>query len=176
MKIMVFDDNATHRATAINQLKEHELTVVGTYAEAQRALTGHNNFDVVLTDLLVPANSFDEEELPLGTIIALLALKVGVKMVAVVTDANHHSNDASAALDVFRQETFVIGDAKMVCANYNVCADFDMETFRKVDFSFLQSPAGKEKYPCEMEENGCIGRKGIVTAKDWAKVLHSLIN
>lgn len=38
MKIMVFDDNATHRAAAKAQLNGHDVTVVGTYDEAQSLL------------------------------------------------------------------------------------------------------------------------------------------
>jgi len=35
MKILVFDDNVNHRAAAVAQLVGHDLTVVGTYDEAQ---------------------------------------------------------------------------------------------------------------------------------------------
>src|SRR3989344_2002805 len=102
MRILVFDDNQTNRAAAQAQLKDHDLTVVGTYDEAQKLLmpqynykeaskilkgqfgnfnpygskgseakkaeyfaaqkmaneqaTTYPNFDVVLSDLLVPAS------------------------------------------------------------------------------------------------------------------------
>lgn len=39
MKILVFDDSQTNRDSALAQLKGHNLTVVGTYDEAQRLLT-----------------------------------------------------------------------------------------------------------------------------------------
>ena len=39
MRILVFDDNKTHREAAQAQLKHHDLTVVGTYDEAQKLLT-----------------------------------------------------------------------------------------------------------------------------------------
>lgn len=39
MNILVFDDSEIHRAAARAQLKDHDLTVVGTYDEAQKMLT-----------------------------------------------------------------------------------------------------------------------------------------
>ncbi len=83
MKILVFDDNATNCNAAQAQLQGHDLTVVGTYDEAQelvRTKTDYDkakqliaegveygeaykqtkiypDFDVVLVDLLVPASA-----------------------------------------------------------------------------------------------------------------------
>lgn len=45
MRVMVFDDNETHRAAAHAQLKDHDLTVVGTYDEAQKLLTPQFNYE-----------------------------------------------------------------------------------------------------------------------------------
>jgi hypothetical protein len=45
MKILVFDDNATHRNAAKAQLKDHDVTVVGTYDEAQKLLIPHRDYD-----------------------------------------------------------------------------------------------------------------------------------
>lgn len=45
MKILVFDDTATHRAAAQAQLKDYDLTVVGTYDEAHKLLATSVNFD-----------------------------------------------------------------------------------------------------------------------------------
>lgn len=82
-------------------------------------------WDVVLIDLMLPASRqalSDEhrhlagQEMPIGTTLAFLALKQGVKRVAVVTDTNHHHNPASAALDVMCS-SFSIGDARMYMTN-----------------------------------------------------------
>lgn len=51
MRILVFDDNPTHRAAAQAQLKDHDLTVVGTYDEAQELLTpefDHEKYRAIL--------------------------------------------------------------------------------------------------------------------------------
>jgi len=43
MKILVFDDSQLHRKAAELTLKGHDLTIVGTYDEAQKALTPQKN-------------------------------------------------------------------------------------------------------------------------------------
>jgi len=174
MKILVFDDNELHRKAAMNQLgDEHDLVVVGTYNNAEDALTPHvdkgrakqlrakagfsegpprpgcgayderrdayreaneeatvyPDFDIVLTDLLVPASSrtlgrdarrYVGEEMSLGTTIAFLAIKNGMKRIGVITDANHHAHPASAALDKLGGcggEPFNIGDVRVLFAS-----------------------------------------------------------
>lgn len=47
LNILVFDDNKTNRNAAKAQLKNHNLTVVGTYDEAQRLLTPNYNKEAV---------------------------------------------------------------------------------------------------------------------------------
>jgi len=87
------------------------------------------DFDIVLTDLLVPASAQSQgpdsmkyvgQEMPLGTIIAFLAIKNGVKHVGVITDASHHSHPASAALDElggYDGEPFGIGNVRILFAS-----------------------------------------------------------
>lgn len=133
MNILVFDDNATHRAAAEAQFKDHDLTVVETYDQAQKLLLDPNSkFDVVFSDLLVPA-SFQAQteqlrglggtEMPVGIFIGLLAaVKGGAKYVGVLTDANHHSHPASACFDAFNKyaiepDIFTVGGAKVVLIN-----------------------------------------------------------
>lgn len=194
MKILIFDDSENHRKAAAALLKGHDLTIVGTYDEANKALTNQidhgrmkevfaekygdtepykqcsddairkermnyfngeakrkattlPDYDVVLTDLLVPASSnaqgpdgrpFVGKEMPLGTVIALRALAAGVKRVAVVTDMNHHNHPASAALDDF--PAFSVGDTRILCTNRDVTTHLDAETLEKIDYDFLRTP------------------------------------
>lgn len=162
MDILVFDDNAIHRRAAQAILKGHNLTVVGTYDEAQQAIRT-TKFDVVMTDLLVPvpdnlchttkAKAFAGQEMPLGTTIALLALAFGTKMVAVVTDSDHHSHPASAALDAFARYGFPVGDAKVLCLNAEACRYLDAETY----------------------EDAGDRREGVVWAKAWDRALDKLL-
>ncbi len=115
MKILVIDDKAIHRHAAHAQLADHELTIVGTYDDAVYALSHWKageivvgGFDVVLVDLMLPASrrtmgpegmKFVGQEMPVGTFLVLLAMKLGIKYVGLLTDTNHHNHPASACID-----------------------------------------------------------------------------
>lgn len=219
MKILVFDDSATNRSTARAQLKDHELTVVGTYDEAQRLLTptvdeskaldifetkfgdrvwnkhqgltseavserfkfyeeqatkqatAWPTYDVVLTDLLVPASDqkqgpdgqkFVGQEMPLGIFIALLAAKNGVKKVAVLTDSNHHNHPASACFDAFHDKynhevPFIVGEGEVVLVN-----GYLVDYFEPSD---LGTPLTYEQHKRSETK---------VRAKNWSKLLEIL--
>ena len=129
MKILVIDDSPVHQAAAKKQLTEHDLAVVGSYDEAVRLLEPHisasgrwdrgecpkHGFDVVLTDLLMPASGmlqgegrkFVGQEMPVGIFLALLAAKNGAKHVAVFTDSDHHDHPASACFDPFNEGKYM---------------------------------------------------------------------
>lgn len=230
MKILVFDDTAAHRQSAILQLSEdHELTVVGTYDEAQKLLTSridydrakeiftekygdkepykrcdddsireermdyydkaeematsHPDFDVVLTDLLVPASGqaqggeglkFVGQEMPLGTTIALYALCAGVKKVAVVTDMNHHHHPASAAFDRLDGEPCKLVGVNIICTNHVGSIAIDEETGELVDVEFLKSEEGKVKYPYPNPKDPWGNREGLSYGKDWKSILNRI--
>jgi len=117
LRILVVDDNETHRKSAQAQLgKTNTVSVVGTYDEAQKLLAGTyvsgngregmETFDMVLVDLLMPASGraqgdkgqqYVGEEMPVGIFLALLAAKQGAKHVAVFTDSDHHSHQRQPA-------------------------------------------------------------------------------
>lgn len=230
MKILVFDDSQIHRDSAKLTLADHDLTVVGTYDEAQKALvpevswekrnkilpellleagfakgfepygkdkdasaekkkkyakvqtearehaTTYPDFDVVLTDLLVPASRQAQggegeklvgKEMPLGTTIALLALMVGVKNVAVVTDTNHHHHPASAAFDCF-------GDCRIpginiLCTNSVSYTWVDKKTGKFINQRYRGTKECLEKYPDLTALKQTQG-------KDWEQVLWDLLN
>jgi DNA-binding NarL/FixJ family response regulator len=56
MKVLVIDDNDGHRSAAQAQLKDHEVTVVGSYDEGKKLVCQSHDFEVVLVDLLMPAS------------------------------------------------------------------------------------------------------------------------
>ena len=235
MKILVFDDTPMHRKAAELSLACHDLTVVGTYDEAQKALvpsmdhkkveqilpnllvkaglaanfsryrgkgevsesdaakydaaqeeayelaTTYPAFDVVMTDLMVPASRqaqgpdgsrFVGQEMPLGTTIALLALVAGIKKVAVVTDMNHHNHPASAMFDCF-------GKCKnpginIICTNRVGGVAIDEVSGQLVDQKFLESDEGGKKYPYP-EGHNYGSRKGLVWGKNWGSILKKLL-
>lgn len=225
MRILVFDDNETNRAAARAQLKGHDLTIVGTYDEAQRLLipqtdhekvqtilrdqfgdfnpdrwpyrfgdneydrarevgyiaakrvadeqgTIHPNFDVVLTDLLVPASgqnlsreklALARTEMPIGIFICLLAAVRGrARYVAVFTDSNHHEHPASACFDVFNKSEaaptpFTVEGSKVLLSNTRAWLN-----------SFDPNDLGR---PLEQ----VCGNQTVVRAKNWAALLDYLI-
>lgn len=77
----------------------------------KREATKYPDFDVVLTDMMMPASrrnlckearsKYLEQEMPLGLVVALLALRNGIKNVAIVSDMNHHTHPVAAAFDYF---------------------------------------------------------------------------
>lgn len=220
MKILVFDDRQIHRNAAIAQLgKDHDLTVVGTYDEAQKLLTPqldheklsaqlksqfgdfspyrsedetkkteyfaaqkvaqeqattYPNFDVVLSDLLVPASRQAQgsmelvgKEMPVGIFIGLLAaVRARAKYVAIFTDSDHHSHPASACFDVFNHKggeswptAFTVEGSKVLLSNTrNWVNHFDPSDLSKV---------------LEYEEYS--KRSDTVRAKNWATLLRYLL-
>lgn len=241
MKILVFDDSKAHRISAKVTLAGHDLTVVGTYDEAQKALapemdyeksrqllpgllveaglsatfspyredkdasdadkakyfaareksqemaTNHPDFDVVLTDLLVPASRQAQgagmhlvgTEMSLGTTIALLALIVGVKNVAVVTDMDHHSHPASAAFDCFGSAgKCKLPGVSIIATNHVEMVNIDEASEELVEEKFLRdeqhknTAKGLEKYPYISEYGP---RKGLLSGKNWGVILKRLI-
>lgn len=238
MKVLVFDDGHQHRLSAQASLKGHDVTVVGTYDEAQQALvpqfdfdkfesirgdllrqsglpgdfnpwrggateeqkalyeaasikarkqaTTQSDFDVVMTDLLVPASKqalggpgirHAGKEMPLGAIIALLAIRAGARYVAVVTDENHHYHPASAAFDCFEEfEGVTCASVKLICTNRPGGVRMDEATGDAVDDEFLKTDEGKEKYPFLDPDDRYSPRKGIITGKHWGNILNALLS
>lgn len=130
MKILVIDDSPIHQNAARKQLAaEHDLTVVGSYDEAQALVAEPHRFEVVLCDLLMPASGqmqagFDlaGKEMPVGIFLALLACKNGAKHVGLLTDSDHHSHPASACLDAFneaesRPTAFAVAGSRLLLSN-----------------------------------------------------------
>ncbi len=192
-KVLVFDDTRSHRETAKLLLEDdYDLTIVGTYDEAKKALgkivdydkvhdlqkregmswreacdacTTYPGFDIVLTDLLVPASDKEQgdkgrifvgQEMPLGTTIALQALIMGVKNVAVVTDMNHHCHPASAAFDGLDYLNCRLEGIKILCTN-------------QVRLVYVDVDSG-ESFVCKPEE----GNHDLVYGKDWKNIIERL--
>lgn len=223
MKILVFDDNETHRNAAKSQLGSvHDLTVVGTYDEAQKLLTPtvdkgrrvemfknkygdedyaksdgfskeqqherfeywhgeasklatvYPEFDVILTDLLVPASGQAQgqssielvgKEMPVGIFIGLLAAVKGrAKYVAVFTDSSHHAHPASACFDIFNEREpkptpFMVEESKVLLSNTRSW----VSTFDPNDLSK------------ELKYEEYSKRPDTVRAKNWAALLDYLL-
>lgn len=213
MKILVFDDKPSNLAAAQAQLKEHEVTVVGTYDQAYEAIlpvttwdnfhkikkerfngefptladeeavreecTTYPNFDVFLTDLMVPASSkslgteerieFTGQEMPLGIFLALAAAAKGrIPHIGVLTSKNHHTHPASAAIDMFnynhREE--LPGLIKIAESNVFLCnGGCYMDSFLAEDLSKSLPYKEREK----------IDRDKMLWLKHWARFLRYIL-
>lgn len=139
MKILVIDDKKLHRDAAVDQFQGHDLTVVETYDEGQKALgydnedrmTSKHDFDAVFVDLMLPASDQQQAgfdlagtEMPVGIFLALLAAKNAAKpcQVGLLTDTNHHQHPASACIDAFGDKfndpsVLDVGSSKLILAN-----------------------------------------------------------
>jgi CheY-like chemotaxis protein len=148
------------------------------------------DFDVVMTDLMVPASAraqgpdgkkFIGQEMPLGTSIALLAITRGIKNVSVVTNMSHHDHPAAATFDRFKSNGYQgtgetkIPDLNIICTNHTQEVLIDEQTKKIVPWEFLKSYEGERKYPLKTKEKYTRERIGIVRAKDWGKVLKRLM-
>ena len=65
MKILVIDDSPLHQASAQQTILGHELVIATTHDEAHTLLDGYGcfnlpPFDVVLSDLLMPAGKINQ--------------------------------------------------------------------------------------------------------------------
>jgi CheY-like chemotaxis protein len=116
--ILVIEDTSKHQASAKILLAGHQLTVIGSYAEAMELL-GKNRYEVVLSDLYLPMSAqtlsdkaFELGKLvPYGLLLALAAARRDAKYVAVATDLNHHADALAAAFDHFFSHTYEINGA-----------------------------------------------------------------
>ncbi len=130
MKILVIEDKEMHRKSAKLTLAGHEVTIVDSYDKAMELLQPQMEFEVVLTDMMLPMSESGlaygifkpSEEVPYGYVIALRAALHGAKFVAMVTDINHHQGAMSSAIDELGNSTyeetftpnFVINGAKVM--------------------------------------------------------------
>lgn len=155
LKILVVEDTPENIVAAMEQLADHELTVVTSFDEARDHFATdvfgdkirEEEFDVVLTDVMLPfangrncdaPNGFHKcirpslfqriegEVGPYGPIIALHALQRGVKKVGILTSGNHHEDQYVFAFDSLHG--FTAGDVKVSCSQ-----GYDLKTAKDPD-------------------------------------------
>jgi len=132
MRILVIDDKPVNLAAATAQLHSHEVTTKDNYGEGLISLCPGHDFEVVLTDLLMPVvdnlglsekgDRWVGQEIPFGFLVALHALMMGVRWVGILTIENHHDHPASMSLDRYRYrggfaQNTTIGESELIMAN-----------------------------------------------------------
>lgn len=133
MRILLVDDNLRHRRAGKQQLEAlgHEVVLTCDYGEACKI--AKNGFDVALIDLLMPAEpttlsptasaEWVGREIAIGFPLAIELASLGVKMIAVATDTNHHNHPMSAAVDWFHGKELSVNDAKVLIMHSPMCED-----------------------------------------------------
>ena len=123
-KILVVDDNYTNLAAAEEQLGENNsLTTVSTFSEAAKMLC-KKKWDVVMTDVFMPGESDGlgpegkkhvGELIPVGLVVALMALKNNIPEIYIVSDTNHHDHPMSWAMDEIKNSSYEKPDGRIKC-------------------------------------------------------------
>lgn len=123
MRILLIDDSLAHRRAGKRQLEAlgHEVVVMSDYTEARR-MAEQERFDAALIDLLMPAETttlgpdaikqYVGTEISVGFPLMLALAGIGIKLVAVATDTNHHNHPASAMVDWFAHKPLTIDGGK----------------------------------------------------------------
>ncbi len=115
MKILVIDDTPIHQKSAEILLSEYDLTIAKGYDEAMDYLK-NNSYDVVLTDMEMPASKHVSDQvlgelIPYGLLLYAEAARCGARHVAVVTNLNHHTDPISNAFDTFCRNSITVESA-----------------------------------------------------------------
>lgn len=179
MRILIIEDKAQHILSAEKFANEcgHDVVIVKSYDEASKEFLGFDRqadkpdklpqkFDVVLTDLLMPASSiglsdsskFAGIEQPYGLNIILLAMSRGVKAIGLLSDGSHHDHPCSIALDGaggYRGRPIKTGDVTLLCSTNGP------------SFSSFYDPAHVQYVPVGDPLDG---------AKDWMEFWLQLMN
>jgi CheY-like chemotaxis protein len=145
MHILLIEDKEKHLLSAARFAAQcgHKVTIATSYEEAEKHLYGEcdygshwpknepEKFDVVLTDLLLPASltgignsdvrkKFEGSEQCYGLGFVLLAMKQGVKAIGLFTDGNHHNHPMIWAMDTlggYDAKPFTVGDTTVMFAS-----------------------------------------------------------
>ncbi len=201
MRILVVDDSSVHQQSARQTLVGHDLTVATSYEEGFNILVPLDDryvvkggkgtmFDVVLSDLLMPAPGtmlspkaileFKDKEQPLGWALVLRAVLNGTRYAAVVSQTDHHDHPAAFALDAIDNANDSWGDSKYQRGFPMKKPQFDING-AKVGFFHAPTCLVEGVYGCRWECNKgknssgepcelCDGT-GFTHGKDWGKVL-----
>ena len=123
-KVLVIDDNQENLEAAKEQLGEdYNLTAISTFEEAKKMLS-EEKWDIVMTDIFMPATEdgltseglrHSHELVPVGLILALVALKENTPQIFIVSDTNRHSHPIAWAMDNIRSGYDEASEDRIVC-------------------------------------------------------------
>ncbi|MCK5415868.1 hypothetical protein KAI92_00395 [Candidatus Parcubacteria bacterium] len=108
-KLLVVDDNRYNLRMAQKQLAgDYDLITAKNFSEA-RDVIQDNKIDILMTDVMMPGERagqtpesirfYVDDYVPIGLVVALLALKNEIPEIYIVSDTNHHDHPMAWALD-----------------------------------------------------------------------------
>jgi CheY-like chemotaxis protein len=205
MNILVIDDSIIHQQSARQTLVGHNLTIATSYEQGLKLLAPIEDstvmlgekgmkFDVVLSDLLMPASSMmlNREaikvhagvEEALGWALVLRAVLNETRYAALVSDVGHHNHPAAYALDAIDNADDSWGDTKFERGLPRKKAQFIMNGAKVGIFhspscfiegtSCRQLNCNKGRDPQSDVCFRCDGT-GLDYGKDWGRVLQCLL-
>lgn len=179
--------------------KQKQLKSEGMhYSEAMAQSMIPFPFEAVLTDMMLPMSSdgvnpsvFNPNELvPYGYLLALKAAQRGVKLVGLVTDANHHKVPIAMGLDLIQGKRFTINGAvcifdyaEMVSVSGTVCPTCGGQKKCDRRCGMCSGTGYNFAKPCEfcngvghgMYDCDACNKSGTELGKDWGHGLKNLI-
>ena len=135
-------------------------------------------FDAVLTDMMMPMSRRTlgpgiynpDEQVPYGFVIALKAAARGAKLVALVTDVNHHQGAMSAAIDHLYEVAVNGAKALFLHARFveDVVSDAPCESC---------NGSGRDRYEVCWRCKGAkvLAEQKVYKRKDWGAALRTLL-
>lgn len=196
MRILVIDDNPLHQQSARQTLKDHDVTIATSYESAFRILTPLDDndyvsrgekgecYDVVLTDLLMPASGmmlseeakekYEGVEQPLGWALLLRAILNGARYGAVASNGCHHDHPAGYAMDTVGYAVYYGGP------DWRLKPQFEING-AKVGFFNKVLLVPVEGTVCDTCHNAGVAcdyckDSGMQLGKDWGFVLNALVD
>jgi len=123
MKILVVDDNPKHLAAADDLVAAgHEVVRTDEYEKAIKLLNEDAQFNAILADRSMPAEPYAlgstglkylGHPIDIGYVLLIRAAQVGIRYGAILTDASHHDDPGSAAIDwIYRDMPITINSMK----------------------------------------------------------------
>jgi len=137
MKILIVEGNAVHRKAAVQQLTDHELTIMSSFTEFFKKIAhNHKNaflpqFDMLLTDVKLPLlpERKNMAEAPTGFVVVLKGLEAGIKMIGILTEIDHY-DISKKSLELWQDtEPFAVGEIKICIECFHsifMAAKFDL--------------------------------------------------
>ncbi len=135
-------------------------------------------FDAVLTDMMMPMSRRTlgpgiykhGEQVPYGFVIALKAAARGAKLVALVTDVNHHMGAMSAAIDHLYE--VAVNGAKVLFLH----AQFVKDVIENAPCDFCNGTGYLHGDVClRCEGAKVLAKQTVYKRKDWGDALRALL-